>query len=54
MTRFLLRFGTAASFVWRPVTSDPGDSWFAAWRKYRISPATAWKLAKIFNPLPTP
>ena len=45
--RWLLFWG----IVWRPATSDPGDSTFAAWRKYRITPAVAWEVCKtLYRP----
>lgn len=33
------------SYVWRPVHGDDGDSWLAAWWKYRMDIPTAWKVA---------
>jgi hypothetical protein len=34
-----------SQIVWRPVTGDEGDTWFQAWRKYRMKPAIAWEIA---------
>lgn len=39
------------SIVWRPVTSDAGDTWIQSWRKYRLDAATAWKIAKLAYPV---
>ncbi len=35
--------------VWRPVHSDMGDSYFAAWRKYRMSFSTACEVVWSLN-----
>jgi len=48
--RFVGRLGLWASLVWRPATGDRGDSWLAAWIKYRITPGTAWDVAKTLIP----
>jgi len=46
------RYTLFAGLVWRPVTGDAGDSWFKAWRKYRMSWQTAWEVACVIYPLP--
>jgi len=47
VNRLVSRLCCFFSLVWRPFTSDRGDTWIAAWIKYRISPATAWKVSGI-------
>lgn len=44
------RYTLFAGIVWRPVTGDSDDSWFQAWRKYRMSWQTAWQVACIVYP----
>lgn len=41
------RYTLFIAIVWRPVTSDPGDTYWQAWKKYRLDAATAWSVAKI-------
>jgi len=41
--RFILFFG----IVWRPISSDVGDSWLRSWIKYRMDISTAWAVANI-------
>jgi hypothetical protein len=42
----LKRISLFISIVWRPVTGDMGDTYFQAWRKYRMSADTAWDISK--------
>lgn len=41
--------GLFLRIVWRPVAGDPGDSWFSAWRKYRLSIGTAWGVCRAIE-----
>ena len=48
--RFCGRWMLFWGIVWRPATSDPGDSTLAAWWKYRITPKIAWEVCKTLYP----
>lgn len=44
------RFHLFLSIVYRPVTSDAGDTWLQAWRKYHLRPSEAWQIARTLIP----
>ena len=47
MMKFANKILLFLMIVWRPVTGDKEDTWLQAWKKYRLRPAEAWKIANI-------
>jgi hypothetical protein len=52
MINYIKRIGFFIGVVSRPVTCDAGDSWWEAWRKYRLTTRAAWEISGILYESP--